>query len=45
MPEFILSNSDSGLHSCISISIHTQHVTKVVKLFTYLETGMNALGK
>ena len=27
LPEFIPSNSDSGLHSCISISIHTQYVT------------------
>jgi len=27
LPEFIPSNSDSVLHSCISISIHTQHVT------------------
>jgi len=27
VPEFIPSNSNSVLHSCISISIHTQHVT------------------
>jgi len=27
LPEFIPSISDSVLHSCISISIHTQHVT------------------
>jgi len=27
MPEFVLSNSNSGLHSCISISIYTQNVT------------------
>ena len=27
LPEFIPSNSNSVLHSCISISIHTQHVT------------------
>ena len=27
LPEFILSNLDSGLHSCISISIHTQRIT------------------
>jgi len=27
LPEFIPSNLDSVLHSCISISIHTQHVT------------------
>ena len=27
LPEFVPSNSDSGLHSCISISIHTQHIT------------------
>ena len=27
LPEFIPANSNSGLHSCISISIHTQHVT------------------
>ena len=27
LPEFIPSNSNSGLYSCISISIHTQHVT------------------
>jgi len=27
LPEFIPSNSNSGLHSCISISIYTQHVT------------------
>jgi len=27
LPEFIPSNSDSVLHSCISISIHTQLVT------------------
>jgi len=27
VPEFIPSNSDSGLHHCISISIHTQHIT------------------
>ena len=26
LPEFILTNSNSGHHSCISISIHTQHV-------------------
>ena len=27
LPELIPTNSNSGLHSCISISIHTQHVT------------------
>jgi len=27
LPELIPPNSNSGLHSCISISIHTQHVT------------------
>jgi len=27
LPEFIPSNSNSGLHSCISISLYTQHVT------------------
>jgi len=26
-PELIPSNTDSGLHRCISISIHTQHMT------------------
>ena len=27
LPELIPTNSNSGLHRCISISIHTQHVT------------------
>jgi len=27
LPEFIPSNLDSGLHSCIKVSIHTQYVT------------------
>ena len=27
LPELIPTNSNSGLHSCISISIHTHHVT------------------
>ena len=27
LPELIPTNSNSGLHSCISISIHTEHVT------------------
>jgi len=27
LPELIPTNSNSGLHSCISISIHTQHAT------------------
>ena len=27
LPELIPTNSNSGLHHCISISIHTQHVT------------------
>jgi len=27
LPEFIPSNLDSGLHSCISISIHIKHIT------------------
>jgi len=29
LPELIPTNSNSGLHHCISISIHTQHVTQV----------------
>jgi len=44
LPEFIPSNSNSGLHSCISISIHTQHViTQIAKLIHYLQlcTGTN----
>jgi len=32
LPDFISSNLDSGLHSCISISIHTQHITQVAEL-------------
>jgi len=27
LPEFISSSLNSGLHSCINISIHTQRVT------------------
>ena len=27
LPEIITTNSNSGLHSCISLDIHTQHVT------------------
>jgi len=43
LPEFIPSNSDSGLHNCISISIHTQHITLVAELIHYLQicTGTN----
>ena len=32
LPELIPTNSNSGLHSCISVSIHTQHVPQVTKL-------------
>jgi len=32
LPEFIPSNSNSGLHSCISISIHAQHVSALTLL-------------
>jgi len=32
LSEFIAFNSNSGLRSCISISIHSQHVTQVAKL-------------
>jgi len=35
LPELIPTNSNSGLHSCISISIHTQHVPQVTKLMHY----------
>ena len=31
LPEFIPSNLNSGLHSCISISIHSQHVIETAK--------------
>ena len=31
LPEFIPSKSNSGLHSCISISIRTQHVNEIAK--------------
>ena len=31
LPELIPTNSNSGLHSCIRISIHTQHVTFSVR--------------
>jgi len=43
LPELIPSNSDSGLHSCISISIHTQNITYVAELIHYLQisTGTN----
>jgi len=43
LPEFVPSNSNSGLHSCISISIHTLHVTQIAKLIHYLQlcTGTN----
>jgi len=37
LPEFIPSNSNSGLYSCISISIHTQHVTWITKLILQLQ--------
>ena len=37
LPEFIPSNSNSGFHSCISISIHTQHVTQIAELIYYLQ--------
>jgi len=36
LPEFIPSNSNFGLHSCISISIHIQHVTYVAENIHYL---------
>ena len=36
LPELIPTNSNSGLHSCISISIHTQH-------FTHTHTRLTAL--
>jgi len=43
LPEFIPSNTDSGLHRCISISIHIQHITQVAELIHYLQicTGSN----
>jgi len=37
LPEFIPSNLNSGLHSCISICIHTQHITQIAKLIHYLQ--------
>ena len=37
LPELVPSNSDSGLHSCISISIHTQHITSVAELIHYVQ--------
>jgi len=38
LPEFIPSNTNSGLHSCISISIYTQHVTWIKKKLTPIST-------
>jgi len=34
LPKFILSNSNSGLHSCIRISIHTRHPNSKTYLLT-----------
>jgi len=37
MPEIIPSNSDSVLHSCISISIHTQVVVEKMPVVVFIK--------